>query len=72
MELLPPIRAELARAAYITAWALAQFRDHYKDKKIDKWAVFHYVYGLLHHPATARCMPTTSNASCRGLPTTVE
>ena len=23
---------------------------HYKDKKIDKWDIFHYVYGLLHHP----------------------
>ncbi|GMU82231.1 MAG: hypothetical protein AMXMBFR47_21020 [Planctomycetota bacterium] len=33
----------------ITDWALKQFRDHYKDKKIDKWAIFHYVYGLLHH-----------------------
>jgi predicted helicase len=29
---------------------LKQFRDHYQDKKIDKWDIFHYVYGLLHHP----------------------
>lgn len=21
-----------------------------KNKKIDKWDIFHYVYGLLHHP----------------------
>lgn len=34
----------------ITDWALEQFRKHYKDKKIDKWAIFYYVYGLLHHP----------------------
>src|SRR5206468_1873577 len=34
----------------ITDWALDQFRTHYKHKKIDKWAIFHYVYGLLHHP----------------------
>jgi len=34
----------------ITDWALKQFREHYQDKKIDKWAIFHYVYGLLHHP----------------------
>ena len=27
-----------------------QFREHYQDKKIDKRAIFHYVYGLLHHP----------------------
>src|SRR6266404_4687938 len=38
------------RRENITDWALAQFREHYKDKKIDKWAIFHYVYGLLHHP----------------------
>jgi predicted helicase len=38
------------RRENITDWALKQFRDYYKDKKIDKWAIFHYVYGLLHHP----------------------
>jgi len=38
------------RRENITDWTLAQFRTHYKDKKIDKWAIFHYVYGLLHHP----------------------
>jgi len=38
------------RRENITDWALKQFRDHYQDKKIDKWAIFHYVYGLLHHP----------------------
>ncbi len=39
----------------ITDWALEQFRDHYeKGKKpkraIDKDAIFHYVYGVLHDP----------------------
>lgn len=34
----------------ITDWALRRFRERYKDKKIDKWAIFHYTYGLLHHP----------------------
>lgn len=34
----------------ITDWALGRFREHYADPKITKWAIFHYVYGLLHHP----------------------
>ncbi|HEX8524086.1 MAG TPA: type ISP restriction/modification enzyme, partial [Tepidisphaeraceae bacterium] len=38
------------RRENITDWALDQFRTHYKDNKIDKWAIFHYVYGILHHP----------------------
>ncbi|MGA2496372.1 MAG: type ISP restriction/modification enzyme [Tepidisphaeraceae bacterium] len=38
------------RKENITDWALKEFRTHYKDKKIDKWAIFHYVYGMLHHP----------------------
>ena len=29
---------------------LAMFRDHYNDKKISKWDIFYYVYGLLHSP----------------------
>ena len=39
------------RRENITDWALAQFRSHYRDDTIDKWDIFHYVYGLLHHPA---------------------
>ncbi len=27
-----------------------QFRSHYCDNTIDKRAIFHYTYGLLHHP----------------------
>ncbi len=38
------------RRENITAWALSQFREHYRDIDIGKWDIFHYVYGLLHHP----------------------
>ena len=34
----------------ITDWSLARFRAQYGDEKISKWDIFHYVYGLLHHP----------------------
>ena len=34
----------------ITDWALSQFRTHYRDDIITKWDIFHYIYGLLHHP----------------------
>ncbi len=38
------------RQENITDWALAQFRRQYSDDSIGKWDIFHYVYGLLHHP----------------------
>ena len=38
------------RRENITDWALAQFRARYGDDTITKWDIFHYVYGLLHHP----------------------
>ena len=38
------------RRENITDWALEQFREHYQDDSITKWDIFHYVYGLLHHP----------------------
>ena len=38
------------RRENITDWALEQFRVHYRDDTIGKWDIFHYVYGLLHHP----------------------
>ena len=38
------------RRENITDWALAQFRKQYQDESISKWDIFHYVYGLLHHP----------------------
>ena len=39
------------RRENITDWALAQFREHYKDANITKWDIFYYTYALLHHPA---------------------
>ena len=39
-----------SRRENITDWALEQFRTHYRDEAITKWDIFHYVYGLLHHP----------------------
>ena len=39
------------RSENITDWALGQFQKHYKDKKITKEDIFHYVYAVLHHPA---------------------
>ncbi len=38
------------RRENITDWALEQFRGYYEDDAITKWDIFHYVYGLLHHP----------------------
>ncbi len=38
------------RRENITDWALKQFRAYYKDKKLTKWDIFYYVYGLLHNP----------------------
>lgn len=38
------------RRENITDWALEKFREHYKDSSITKWDIFHYVYGVLHHP----------------------
>ncbi|MDE0011504.1 MAG: N-6 DNA methylase [Candidatus Poribacteria bacterium] len=38
------------RRENITDWALQQFRTHYQDDTVTKWDIFHYTYGLLHHP----------------------
>ena len=38
------------RLENITDWALTQFQNHYADDTITKWDIFHYTYGLLHHP----------------------
>jgi predicted helicase len=37
------------RRENITDWALKKFREHYGKRKIAKWDIFYYVYGLLHH-----------------------
>ena len=29
---------------------MAQFQTHYRDDTITKWDIFHYNYGILHHP----------------------
>ena len=39
------------RRENITDWSLTLFRDNYQDLTIEKEPIFHYVYGLLHHPA---------------------
>ncbi len=38
------------RRENITDWTLAHFRTHYRDDTLTKWDIFHYTYGLLHHP----------------------
>ena len=38
------------RRENITDWALTEFRTHYGDDTLTKWDIFHYNYGLLHHP----------------------
>jgi len=38
------------RRENITQWALKHFREHYGNKRISKWDIFYYVYGVLHHP----------------------
>ncbi len=34
----------------VTDWALKEFRSRYKNNRITKWDIYHYVYGILHHP----------------------
>jgi predicted helicase len=38
------------RTENITDWALSHWQQYYQDQTITKWAIFHYVYALLHHP----------------------
>ena len=38
------------RSENITDWTLTQFRTRYRDDTITKWDIFHYTYGILHHP----------------------
>ena len=39
------------RRENVTDWILGRFRERYDDPAITKWDIFHYVYGVLHHPA---------------------
>ena len=43
--------AEGRQLENITDWALGQFQKQYKDKKITKVDIFHYVYAVLINPA---------------------
>ena len=45
------------RRENITDWSLTQFQDHYRNPSITKWDIFHYVYGLLHHPGYRKSSP---------------
>ena len=47
----PTTKTAQTASENITDWALEQFRTHYEDDTITKWDIFHYNYGLLHHPA---------------------
>jgi predicted helicase len=38
------------RQENLTDWTLNHFQKHYQDESITKWAIFYYIYGLLHHP----------------------
>jgi predicted helicase len=38
----------------ITVWGVVQFRNHYSDQTITREDIFHYTYGVLHHPAYRR------------------
>ena len=39
-----------ARTENITEWALKAFQEKYPGQGIGKWDIFHYIYGILHHP----------------------
>jgi predicted helicase len=39
------------RRENITEWVLGRFHEQYDDSTITKWDIFHYIYGVLHHPA---------------------
>jgi len=47
---LPGLEPEHERVDNITDTALRRFRVHCDDNSIDKDAIFHYVYGVLHAP----------------------
>jgi predicted helicase len=39
------------RKENLTDSILNQLRNQYEDNSISKWNIFHYIYGMLHHPA---------------------
>lgn len=38
------------RRENVTDWVLDRFHEHYQDRTITKWDIFHYVYAVLHQP----------------------
>jgi len=38
------------RSDNITTKALSEYREHYNDNTITRKDIFHYIYGILHHP----------------------
>ena len=46
----PTTRTARTAQENITDWALSEYQTHYGDDTITKWDIFHYNYGLLHHP----------------------
>jgi len=54
------------RRENITDWSLALFQTQYKDLKITKWDIFHYIYAII--PTIAIATPPTSNANYRASP----
>jgi predicted helicase len=42
------------RRENISDWALQKFINKYKDQRITKFDIFHYIYAILHHPAYIR------------------
>ena len=47
---IPMMKMAPTERENITDWVLTQFQKHYADDTITKWDIFHYTYGLLHHP----------------------
>ena len=52
----------------ITNWTLLKFRKYYKNKAISKIDIFHYVYGLLHHPNYRERYETNLKRGLPGIP----
>ncbi|TFH01790.1 MAG: hypothetical protein E4H13_03915 [Calditrichales bacterium] len=47
-------RDGFSRRENISDWALESFITHFKDFRISKYDIFHYIYAVLHHPQYIR------------------
>ncbi len=56
------------RRENITDWSLQQFRSHYSNDKITKLDIFHYIYGLLHHPKYRKKYAANLKRELPGIP----